>query len=288
MGARPSAGGSRWSVGLLPGSVVGRGCARSRLGLPAAVPVLLLRSPLVGSPPLPLVFSLAVGVCAARPVLLVPAPGRLSLLSLLAVSFPGFLVRGLASRCVWLPLPGPGAVRCLFLPGLPLARLLRAESPLSLWLPLLGSALPCPFPLLLSLLGLLLSFPRPGAPVSLPLARCALLPRARGAAPPPAFRGGASRVPCSCRVCWLLLLSRRRRSRGRAFRALRWSSCGPAAAASSPAGLPGVPSARADALASAGVPPGALAVAAALPSKVTGILQKRPGFRSAGGWIRPG
>ena len=184
---------------------------------------------------------LGVALCAARLVSLLSALVWLSALPLLVVSLVSLLVRLSAWRCGWLSLPGSGAVRCLFLPGLWCVRLLWAESPLSLWSPLFPPALPCPFPLFLPLLVWLLSFPRPGAPVSLPLAVAPCLPRARGAAPPPAFVGAASRVCFLCRVCWPLWLSRRRRSMGRAF----WSFCrwfpAPVTVALLLAGLPANP-----------------------------------------------
>ena len=128
-----------------------------------------------GLPAVGLVFSLALGVCAPRPVPMVPASGRLPLLSLLAVFLLGCLVRVSASRCVWLPFP-----------GLPLSAL--GSALLVRWLLLsLRPGSPWLLPLLVSLLVLSLSCPRPGAPVSLSLACCALLPRARvGPRRPPA------------------------------------------------------------------------------------------------------
>lgn len=140
-----------------------------------------------------------VAMRAARLVLLVSALVCLSALPLPAVSLLSLLVWGRVGRCVWLSLPGlpraaPGAAR------------------VGWWLLLsLCPGLPWLLPLLVPLLVLVFSFPRPGAPGSLPLAVAPCLPRARGAAPPPAFVGAASRV---CWWCWVLrrlLLSRRRR-----------------------------------------------------------------------------
>lgn len=131
-------------------------------------PVRLWRPPVVGSPPLPGPFSLALGLCAARPWLLVPALVRLSALSLPALSPLPLLVRLLAARCVW-----------LWLPGLPLSALGSAW----LWLLLLLSLRPVspwPRPLLVPLVLLVLFLPRRPRAAPLPLARCASLRPARG------------------------------------------------------------------------------------------------------------
>lgn len=107
------------------------------------------------------------GVCAARPWLPVPALVRLSALSLLAVSLVCCLLCFLASRCLW-----------LWLPGLPRA---APGVLLVLWLLLsLRPCLPWLLPLLVPLLLWWLSFSRRPRAAPLPLARCALLPRARG------------------------------------------------------------------------------------------------------------
>lgn len=133
-----------------------------------------------GLPAVGLVFSLSLVVCAARPWLFVPALGRLSLLSLPARLLLVFLVRVLASRCVWLP--GPGLPRPA--PGVLLL----------LWLLLsLCPGVPWLLPLLVSLLGLLLSGSRRPRAAPLCLPRCALLPRARvGPRRPPARWGVAA------------------------------------------------------------------------------------------------
>ena len=141
---------------------------------------------------------------------MVAALVRLSVVSLLVVCLLSLLVRLSASRCGWLRLAAPGPARLVLL----LVWLL------SLVLVLPGRVWACPPPLL----AVLPLFP---APLARPVAPSCLR---RGVGPAARLQGGASGL-------WLLvpgllvgLLLRRLRTKGHAFRARRWSICGPDAA----------------------------------------------------------
>lgn len=154
-----------------------------------------------GLPFVGLCLSLSVVVCVSRPVLMVAALVRLSVVLLLAVCLLPLLVRLSALRCVWLRRAAPGPARLVVL----LVWLL------SLVLVLLGRVWACPSRLLVVVSLFLVC-------VSLLVAPSFV--RARGG-PAARLQGGASGlwllVP-GLLVGWLL---RRLRSMGHAFRALR-------------------------------------------------------------------
>lgn len=179
------------------------GCAPSKLERPHPNPWGVSVLPLWAAlPGLCLCLFLCVG--AARLVLMVCALVRLSALLLPALLLVCLLVRLSVGRCVW-----------LLLPGLPRV----AAGVLLLWW-LLLSLRPRPpwlLPLLVVLLSLLV-LPRRARPAPLSLARCALLPRARGG---PLRRPSRCAVEALPVVHWLRWVCppRLRRSRGLAIRA---------------------------------------------------------------------
>lgn len=171
------------------------------LGAPTRRPGAAVASSRCGLPAVAVVLSLSVGVCVSRPVVMVGALVRLSVVLLLAVCLLPLLVRLLASRCVWLRLAAPGPARLVLLP----------VWLLSLFLVLPGRVWACPPPLLV-VVSLFLA--PPARPVAPSFVRARVGPAAR-------LQGGASGlwllVP-GLLVGWLL---RRLRSMGHAFRALR-------------------------------------------------------------------
>ena len=68
-----------------------------------------------GLPAVAVVLSLSLGVCVSRPVVMVAALVRLSVVSLLVVCLLSLLVRLSASRCGWLRLAAPGPARLVLL-----------------------------------------------------------------------------------------------------------------------------------------------------------------------------
>ena len=144
-----------------------------------------------GLPAVAVVLSLSVGVCVSRPVVMVGALVRLSVVSLLVVCLLPLLVRLSASRCVWLRRAAPGPARLvLFL----------------VWLLSLVSVLPgrvwaCPSRLLVVVLSLLVLVSLLVAPS---FVRARVGPSAR-------LQGGAS-MACLLVLCVLVcrLLRRRR------------------------------------------------------------------------------
>lgn len=171
------------------------------LGAPTRRPGAAFASSRCGLPAVAVVLSLSVGVCVSRPVVMVGALVRLSVVLLLAVGLLFLLVRLSALRCVWLRRAAPGPARLVVL----LVWLL------SLVLVLPGRVWACPSRLLSSLLSLLVLAALLVAPS---FVRARVGPAAR-------LQGGASRlwllVPCLL-VGWL---ARRLRTMGHAVRALR-------------------------------------------------------------------
>ena len=136
------------------------------------------------------VFSLSLVVCVSRPVVMVGALVRLSVVLLLAVCLLSLLVRQLAPRCVWLRLAAPGPARLVLL----LVWLL------SLVLVLPGRVWACPPPLLV-VLPLFLA--PPARSVAPSFVRARVGPAAR-------LQGGASAPLLLVPGLWLLLLCFRR------------------------------------------------------------------------------